>query len=311
MDMYAQATVQLLNLVKVELLRVGVGAGQQAGPVDNAHNLRVVRTATALNLPFTDASKAPEMDWEQQSEKVRERYTRIAKLPLSAFGRATAAAAYGVHRLTWHREHGGLPPEAAVDRLDGWTASEANRPRTGARSERRATGVPRSLLPGHPTVGGCGALPLREHVRTRWVAAALRYIGNGESTERAPWQRVMDALLAEISPRWCPRMLLTARRDNPWQGVQNLPVDTARIVTALAHLPPLVDVGETPLAPGTWCWNAHQWGNPHLPHDRQEGDRGGLEHEHPDLMAYRELPTLGNLVRARAELGRVTAGGTP
>ncbi len=62
------------------------------------------------------------MKREQQSEKVRERYNRIAKLPLSAFGRATAAAAYGVHRLTWHMKHRGLPPEAAVDRLDGWTA---------------------------------------------------------------------------------------------------------------------------------------------------------------------------------------------
>ncbi len=42
-----------------------------------------------------------------------------------------------------------------------------------------------------------------------------------------------------------------------------------------------------------------------LPHDRQEGDRAGLEHEHPDLMECMELRTLGNLV---AELGRVTAG---
>jgi hypothetical protein len=47
----AQATGQQLNLDKVELLRVGAEAGQQDGPVDNAHNLRVVRTATALNLP--------------------------------------------------------------------------------------------------------------------------------------------------------------------------------------------------------------------------------------------------------------------
>jgi hypothetical protein len=122
MNTYAQASGQLLNLDKVELLRVGGGAGQQAGPVDNAHNLRVVSTVTALNLPFTDASQAPEIDWEEQSEKVRGRYNRIAKLPLSAFGRATAAAAYGVHRLKWHMEHGGLPPEATLDRLDGWTA---------------------------------------------------------------------------------------------------------------------------------------------------------------------------------------------
>ncbi len=55
-------------------------------------------------------------------------------------------------------------------------------------------------------------------------------------------------------------------------------------------------------------WNAPLWGNPLLPHGRQEGDRAGLEHEHPDLTEYRDLRTLGNLVRARAELGRVTAG---
>ncbi len=91
-------------------------------------------------------------------------------------------------------------------------------------------------------------------------------------------------------------------------GVQNLPADTARIVTTLANLAPLVDAGETPLTPGTWCWNAPPWGYPFLPHDRQEGDRAGLEHEHPNLVECRGLRTLGNLVRAWAELGRVTAG---
>ncbi len=76
MHTYTQATGQQLNLDNVELLRVGAEAGQQDGPGDNAHNLRVVRTATALNLPFTDASQAPEMDWEQESEKMRERYVQ-------------------------------------------------------------------------------------------------------------------------------------------------------------------------------------------------------------------------------------------
>jgi hypothetical protein len=80
------------------------------------------------------------------------------------------------------------------------------------------------------------------------------------------------------------------------------------VAGALAHLPLLVDVGETPLTPGTWCWNAPLWGNPLLPYDRHKGVRAGLEHEHPDLMEYRELRTMGNLVRARAELGLVTVG---
>jgi hypothetical protein len=75
-----------------------------------------------------------------------------------------------------------------------------------------------------------------------------------------------DALLAENSPGWSPRVLLKASR-----GAQNLPADTTRVVTALAYLAPLVDVGETSLTPGTWCWNALLWRNPFLPHDLQEG----------------------------------------
>ncbi len=47
-------------------------------------------------------------------------------------------------------------------------------------------------------------------------------------------------------------MLLTARRDTVARGVlQNLPANTAaRLDTALAYLPPLVELAETPLAPG-------------------------------------------------------------
>ena len=150
--------------------------------------------------------------------------------------------------------HGAWRPTAGSDcgpgRLDGWTARLIDRGQEPGAIERRATGVPRSLLPGHPTGGGFGALPLRDHVRARWVTAALQYIGSGESTERAPWQRVMDALLAEISPRWCPRMLLTARRDNPWQGVQNLPVDNAhnlRVVSTVTALNlPFTDASQAP-----------------------------------------------------------------
>jgi hypothetical protein len=58
---------------------------------------------------------------------------------------------------------------------------------------------------------------LRKHVRARWATAALRYIGSGKTTERAPWQRVMDALLAEIIAAGSPRMLFTARRESPWR----------------------------------------------------------------------------------------------
>ncbi len=100
MQTYAQATVKELNLDKVELLHVGAAGGQQAGGVDGTGRARGRAHYGPEPPPFTDASQAPEMNWEQQTEKVRERYNRIAKLPLSASGQATAAAAYGGHRLT-------------------------------------------------------------------------------------------------------------------------------------------------------------------------------------------------------------------
>ncbi len=65
-------------------------------------------------------------------------------------------------------------------------------------------------------------------------------------------------------------------------GVQNLPADTARVVTAMAYPYLLMDV-EARL-PGNWCLNAPLCGNLSLPHDPQHGARPGLEHEHPALV---------------------------
>ncbi len=87
---------------------------------------------------------------------------------------------------------------------------------------------------------------------------------------------------------------------------------SARVVTALAGLAglpfPAGGRSGTPAHSRELVLERLPMGNPFLPHDRREGARAGHEHEHRDLMECRELRTLGNLVRARAELGRVTAG---
>ena len=80
--------------------------------------VKVVSSATALNLPFTDALTEPVVAWTSQVEKVWSRFERIASMYLSVFGRATAATAYGLHCLTWHMEHGGLPPERTLVDLE-------------------------------------------------------------------------------------------------------------------------------------------------------------------------------------------------
>jgi hypothetical protein len=74
--------------------------GPNPGPVEEAQGVRVVQQATALNLPFTDTGAEPAMSWQAQKEKALSRAEPISSLYLSVFGRATAAAAYGLHRLT-------------------------------------------------------------------------------------------------------------------------------------------------------------------------------------------------------------------
>ena len=79
-------------------------------------------------------------------------------------------------------------------------------------------------------------------------------------------------------------------------------------MTALAFLPPVTDIGEDPLVPGAWCWNAPLWGNPLLPQLREPGARPGLEARHPALRGCQALRTVGNAVRAVAEVQCVTDG---
>ena len=111
------------------LRRLSAGACVESGGCRQPSHTRTMALATALNLQYTAASQAPEMDWEQQSEKVRERYNRIAKLPLSALlqagdGGSGVRGACMDSRGTWSMVcmEAYPAPEAAVDRLDGWTA---------------------------------------------------------------------------------------------------------------------------------------------------------------------------------------------
>jgi hypothetical protein len=95
MDVSARASGQQLNLDKVELLPIGLNPG----PVEEAQGMRVVQRATALKLPFTYTGAEAAMDWQAQKEKPLSRFERISSLHLSVSGRATAAAAYGLHGL--------------------------------------------------------------------------------------------------------------------------------------------------------------------------------------------------------------------
>ncbi|GIL73527.1 hypothetical protein Vretifemale_3668, partial [Volvox reticuliferus] len=97
----------------------------------------------------------------------------------------------------------------------------------------------------------------------------LATYGNDHSIH--PWIRTLATYLDITHPAFKPWALTTAHATGPWLGGETLPEDISRIVGALAHLPPLEDVSNPPLAPGDWCWAAALWGNPLLPNNVDAG----------------------------------------
>ncbi|GIL73526.1 hypothetical protein Vretifemale_3667, partial [Volvox reticuliferus] len=109
MGTFARASGQHLNLDKVELLPIGTTNDRRQGHTING--LKVVTTATALNLPMDNQLQPPQPDWPKMLALAYKRMQRLAHYPLSAFGRAAAVSAYCLQTVTWHMEHGGPPPD--------------------------------------------------------------------------------------------------------------------------------------------------------------------------------------------------------
>ena len=345
METFARASGQHLNPHKVELLPVGepsprgagpvaagaaaaapllppaAGAGPSGGPVPAAApaaagdddaapstiaGLRVVTTANALGIPFTNPPALPAVAGAKQLPGARTRMTKISRMGLSMFGRATAASTYALQMSTYHMEHSGLPPPAVLGHTMATVAKLVDRALGPDEAARRFTGVPLRLLPGHPTVGGFGVLPLEQHVRSRhakWTIALVLSELQPVS-KRAPWARIVAAYLAGLHPAFTPMAALTAVPAGPWLGANHaLPADILRAVASLGPpLPAVEDVGAAPLAPGEWCFNAPLWGNPLLPNAGAPGRRPGLERLHVTLTQCRALRTVGDAVRVHAAL---------
>ncbi|GFR43104.1 hypothetical protein Agub_g3953, partial [Astrephomene gubernaculifera] len=303
METFAKASGQRLNLDKVELLPIGVQTGTEGQQV--IHGVSVARTAVALNVPFTNSDTVPGLDWSKRFQEAEHRLQKLARLPLSIFGRATGAAAYALHTVTWHMEHSGLPPGDQLDNLGRLVAKFIDRHQGPQDRERRATGVPGRLLAGHPRAGGFGALPLIEHIRARFACWGARLVCSAVMPRDSlhPWQRALLLYLRRLHPAFGPLSLLTASRRGPWLGVDGLPEDIRRVVTSMAILPPVTDIGSEPLVPGSWCWGVPLWGNPFLPVGLP-GQPGvlGLEHHYPVLVHCHALSSLGMCVAALAQL---------
>jgi hypothetical protein len=172
MDVFGDASGQRLNLAKCQLLPLGWTPGDPLP--DEIEGMRVVRHATTLGIQFSDEGNgqepAPGVDWEQRLKVVRACYDKLARLPLSMFGRAMGAAAYGVSQLLYHAEFSDMP-ETVVEQLLKMTTKLVDRGLAPAASPlrrgHRLPGIRSHLLPGPPASGGVGMMPWQEHITAR------------------------------------------------------------------------------------------------------------------------------------------------
>ena len=191
MGTFGDASGQRLNPDKTVLLPIGVP--QPALP-PTVHGLRVVSTATALGLTFASAGDPPP-DWPTLVGGVERCYGRLACRAMSVFGRGFASAAYGMSKILYHAEFADLPPAATLTRLHKITAKVVDRcepPNAG----RGFPGLAGWVLPGRPSEGGFGTLPVEEHIYSRHARWCLQLIvGPAE----VPWIAVARALLCRCA----------------------------------------------------------------------------------------------------------------
>ncbi|KAG1676160.1 hypothetical protein FOA52_005001 [Chlamydomonas sp. UWO 241] len=115
MHVFQMASRLALNPPKSQLLALGDAVPPDGVLPESVCGLAVVTEAASLGA-VVEAGGEPQPDWEELLDQVALRYDKLARLPLSAFGRASASAAYGVGRLL-HRATMHAVPQWVFDRL--------------------------------------------------------------------------------------------------------------------------------------------------------------------------------------------------
>jgi hypothetical protein len=145
--------------------------------------------------------------WQAKLQPAYACLDKLAKMPLSAFGRAFGAGGYALSTVLYHAEFMGLPPDTMLRQLNARTAAVVDR------KGNRLTGVPGNMLIGRPAEGGFGLMPLQLHVQARhawWALALLRAPLHGWPPP--PWVWVARSLITSIQPVASPFTLLNQRQ---------------------------------------------------------------------------------------------------
>jgi exonuclease III len=257
------------------------------------------------------------VDWQQLQEAVSGRYSKICKLPLSRFGRAFAASAYGLSKLLFAAEFVGMPPQSVLQELHRITGALVDRGVSPDQlTQHGFTGVSVRAVVGHPQEGGFGVMPVEEHIRARHAKWAMRLICGSDSV---PWVHVARHILTPPAQQGAGQWQLALAAccaggqgdpvppGAPWllRPTSNLPVPIQRLAQALQVLPQWRDVANAQLTLGPWCAKAPLWCNPFLCPVGVQGQGlpwRGLECQFPEVAALGTINTIQDALVAHAEV---------
>lgn len=119
---FSHATNQHINRDKTHFLPVGDITTWGSLP-ETVHGIKVVPMTKALGVHYTNDPSTcppPAVPWNKLRSLVHARLTKIAKLPISMWGRATAAHSYALSQLLFQAEFCDIPKDLVQD-IQKWT----------------------------------------------------------------------------------------------------------------------------------------------------------------------------------------------
>jgi hypothetical protein len=285
MDVFGDASGQRLNLGKCVLLLLGRWSWEPLPT--HVGGMTVVEEAQSLGIIYSDEGwdvrKPAGVDWEARLKAVSASYAKLARPPLSVFGRAMGAAGYGISKMLYHAEFS-QPPDSVLQQLSKITAKLVDRKlapdAVPVRRGLNMPGIRTALLAGPPAAGGVGVLPWKEHITARhavWAARLLEWLGRVPYSDQPPpdcppWviaaATVLRGMCASAHPAFT---FITACLTGQ---AATLPcIALQRLGAGVAAMPPPAICSLLDLGMGEWCMHMPIWNNPLLQLERALDDR--------------------------------------
>ena len=277
MEKFAVASGQHLNLAKCCLLPVGMPAPGLLP--ERVCGIKVVAMAETLGIQFTNAAPQPpppDAEWQARLAKVERCYDKIARLPLSMFGRAFAASTYGVSKILYHAEFNTVPA-AITAKLHAMSAKLVDRklgPNQAQRHGNKLPGIPSSLLVGSPQAGGVGMMPWQQHIAARHAIWAKRLLealvgiplhpNTAPPAATPPWVLAAVAVLHQHSPPSHPAFTLLSACISQGAATSLPSAALRRAAQGMLALGPPSTCDPTCMLARDWCSHVPLWSHPLL-----------------------------------------------